>query len=94
MAFLKDNETTGSNGSNSKKEDWQADAFLNFYLPDRSGERRKIGSIPLKKSRQTDKQLIDRLSADPSLSQKLLERMVCEYNSAELDETKKLDLDF
>lgn len=94
MAFLKDEPARNSGNGNSQREDWKADGFLNLYLPDRSGELRKIGSIPLKKSRQNDARLIEFLARDPENAQKLLSRLQLQYNSAEVDEARELDLDF
>ena len=44
-------------------DDWKAQAFLNVWLPTKTGGRRKVGAIPLKLSRAGDAQLIEFLTS-------------------------------
>ena len=44
-------------------DDWRAQAFLNVWLPTKSGGKRKVGTIPLKVSRAGDAQLIEFLTS-------------------------------
>ena len=75
-----------------KDESWKSQGFLNLYIPTKSGSRRKIGTIFLKESRATDKQLLDAFKRDPEATMKKLMTMLeLEYNSAEGSEDQ-LDL--
>lgn len=73
MAFVQ-NRNNSNNDS-----DWKADGFLNFYLPTQDG-RAKVGAIALRKNRDKESQLIDWLNADPANVQKLLNKLVLEFN--------------
>ena len=80
-------------GASQEKDDsWKSQGFLNLYIPTKSGSRRKIGTIFLKESRATDKQLLDAFKRDPEATMKKL--MTClelEFNTAEGSEDQ-LDL--
>lgn len=47
----------------SNNTSWQADAFLNLWLPTKDGGRRKVGYIPLKGNRSFDAAIIERLAS-------------------------------
>ena len=98
MAFQTNAQTALNNvaslmGASQEKDDsWKSQGFLNLYIPTKSGSRRKIGTIFLKESRATDKQLLDAFKRDPEATMKKLMTMLeLEYNSAEGSEDQ-LDL--
>lgn len=72
-------------GASQEKDDsWKSQGFLNLYLPTNGGSRRKIGTIFLKESRATDKQLLDAFKRDPEgTMKKLMSMLELEFNSAE-----------
>lgn len=78
---------------NGNNESWKATAFLNIYVPSQDGGRKKIGFIALKESRNTDRQLIDFLSADPGNLEKLTQRLELEFNLADGDDSNGLALE-
>jgi len=57
MAFNQSNaqrtETTQANS-----DSWKAQGFLNLYLPSKNGQRKKLGAIPLKESKHSEKHLL------------------------------------
>lgn len=62
---------------------WKAQGFLNFYLPTQDGGRRKVGAIPLKGNKPSEKQLLEWLTADPEANaQAMINAMVMEFQSA------------
>ena len=83
----------GSNGGNNErggkdKKDWQADAFLNFYMPRNNADgtpgRGKLGAIAIKVGDKSDfKGLVEWLKKDKANAQKLLASMTCEFQDAE-----------
>ncbi len=72
--------TTNSNRTNN--DNWKADGFLNLYLPSKQGGRRKLGAIPLKSGKASEKQLIEWLAEDPTRVGKILSQLEMEYQSA------------
>lgn len=72
-------------GASQQQDDsWKSQGFLNLYIPTKSGSRRKIGTVFLKESRATDKQLLDAFKADPEATmKKLMSVLELEFNSAE-----------
>lgn len=75
MAF----QNRNSNNNGNSDADWKADGFINFYLPTADG-RAKVGAIALRKSRDKEAQLLEWLNADPANVQKLLKKLVIEFN--------------
>lgn len=67
----------------SNNDDWKSDFFVNFFLPNQDGGRRKVGAIGLKLSKAHEKELIEYLQADPSHVQKLLGAMEVTCASAD-----------
>lgn len=77
MAFTSETKAPGTNDS------WKAQGFLNFYLPTQDGGRRKVGAIPLKGNKPSEKSLLEWLNADPETNaQSLINAMTMEYQSA------------
>lgn len=75
--------------SHEKDDSWKSQGFLNLYLPTQHGNRRKIGTVFLKESRATDKQLLDAFKRDPEgTMKKLMSLLELEFNTAEGSEDK------
>ncbi len=60
-------------------DDWKAQAFLNIWLPTKSGGKRKVGAIPLKTSRAGDAQLIDFLSGGEDALRSLANKLEFDF---------------
>lgn len=88
MAFAQSNRIARNNDA----ADWKAQGFINLYLPSKEGKRVKLGAIPLKESRNNERQLLEWLNANPARAVKLLEKLEIEYKSAEAREGAGLDL--
>lgn len=76
MAF----QTSSSNQQSN--ENWKADGFLNMYLPSKDGVKRKLGAIPLRNTKVSEKDLLTWLNADPSRVSVILSKLIIEYQSA------------
>lgn len=87
MAFEKD-KSTSSNAGRDRDDNWKSDAFINLYLPTNGGTRRKVGSIGLKASKPFEKDLIDKLMADPEAAKRMLAVLEIEFNLAEPTDDK------
>jgi len=68
--------------SNTNNTNWQAQGFLNFYLPSKAGGRKKLGFIPLKDNKPNEKALLAWLNEDPSRAQKILATLEIDYQTA------------
>jgi hypothetical protein len=90
MAFASSSAATQSASSNN--ENWKAQGFLNFYLPAKNGQRRKLGAIPLKESKINEKQLLAWLNEDPSRVAQILSKLEIEYQSAAANDEHAFDL--
>ena len=72
---------------------WErAKGFLNIYLPSKDGKRRKVGAIALRESKLIENQVIGFLEADEGNLEKLVAKLIFEYQSTEANEGTKLDL--
>ena len=80
MAFATSSTTQSTSSTNN--ESWKAQGFLNFYLPAKNGQRRKLGAIPLKDSKANEKQLRAWLEEDPSRVSRILANLEIDYQSA------------
>lgn len=66
-----------------QNESWKAQGFLNLYLPSKeNGKRKKLGAIPLKESKASEKHLLAWLNEDPSRVKVILSKLEIEYQSA------------
>lgn len=90
MAFATSSAPTQSSTNN---ENWKAQGFLNFYLPDKNGQRRKLGVIPLKESKANEKRLLAWLNEDPSRVTKILSKLEIDYQLATSNDDNAFDLD-
>ena len=72
---------------------WErAKGFLNIYLPSKDGKRRKVGAIALRESKLIENQILGFLEADEGNLEKLVAKLIFEYQSASANEGTKLDL--
>lgn len=96
MAFQLNNNTNAaqSNGNNQANDNWKAQGFLNFYLPSKDGGQKKLGAIPLRVSKPFEKQLLDMIAAEgeEAVLTKLLDKIILNYQSAEVDPDNGFDL--
>ena len=79
MAF---NQSNTVRNDNAQADSWKAQGFLNFYLPSKNGQRKKLGAIPLKESKHSEKALLAWLNEDPSRVANILAKLEIEYQSA------------
>ena len=77
----------------TNNESWKAKGFLNFYLPAKNGQRRKLGAIPLKESKANEKRLLAWLNEDPSRVTQILAKLEIEYQSADSNDEHAFALD-
>ena len=70
----------------ASQDDWErAAGFINLYLPNKQGGRRKLGAIPLKKSVANEKMLLEWLMQDEGNAAKLLSVLQVEFRTSEPD---------
>ena len=93
MALNINTAPANNNVRNVGDESWKAQGFLNLYLPSRGGQRRKLGSIPLKESRSSEKELLAWLNEDPTRVGKLLGKLEMEFQPAVKADENHFDLD-
>ena len=91
MAFATSSAATAQPSTNN--ESWKAQGFLNFYLPAKNGQRRKLGAIPLKESKANEKRLLAWLNEDPSRVTQILAKLEIEYQSADSNDEHAFALD-
>ena len=91
MAFATSSAATAQPSTNN--ESWKAQGFLNFYLPSKNGQRRKLGAIPLKESKANEKRLLAWLNEDPSRVTQILAKLEIEYQSAASNDEHAFALD-
>lgn len=93
MAF-NTNATTGKNTSgNGIPDNKKATGFLNLYLPNIGGGRRKLGAIPLRSMYKNEADLADWLAADPAGRVAiLLSKLEIEYNASTPAESTAFDM--
>ena len=93
MAFATSSATQTTSTANAANENWKAQGFLNFYLPAKNGQRRKLGAIPLKESKANEKRLLAWLNEDPSRVTQILAKLEIEYQSADSNDEHAFALD-
>lgn len=93
MAFATSSTAQSTSTANAANENWKAQGFLNFYLPAKNGQRRKLGAIPLKESKVNEKQLLAWLNEDPSRVAQILAKLEIEYQSAASNDEHAFALD-
>lgn len=84
--------TANQPSADSSSQNWKAQGFLNFYLPAKNGQRRKLGAIPLKEAKVNEKQLLAWLNEDPSRVTQILAKLELEYQSAAQNDEHAFDL--
>ena len=95
MAFTRSNAATSavSAPAIAVPGNWErAKGFLNIYLPSKDGKRRKVGAIALRESKLIENQILTFLEADEGNLEKLVGKLIFEYQSAAANEGTKLDL--
>ena len=92
MAFATSSAAQTTSTANAANENWKAQGFLNFYLPAKNGQRRKLGAIPLKESKANEKQLLAWLNEDPSRVSQILAKLEIEFQSAAPNDEHAFDL--
>ena len=93
MAFNTNTADQTASTANVANENWKAQGFLNFYLPAKNGQRRKLGAIPLKESKANEKRLLAWLNEDPSRVTQILAKLEIEYQSADSNDEHAFALD-
>lgn len=88
MAFT----STATVTNRSSDASWKAQGFLNLYLPSKDGTRRKLGAIPLKEAKPSEKVLLEWLTEDPTRVAVILSKLIIEFNPAEQAEGTGFDL--
>ena len=76
------NQSNAQRNDNTQNDNWKAQGFLNFYLPSKNGQRKKLGAIPLKESKHSEKALLAWLNEDPARAGVILSKLEIEYQSA------------
>lgn len=94
MAIIKGTNVSPFKGpqNNQQNDSWKSQAFLNLYLPTQSGGRRKLGSIGLKVAKEEEAKLIAWLEEDPSRVGIIKDKLMIEFNPAEVQEDNGFDL--
>ena len=95
MTFAQNNKTNAPSNVPAPRngdDSWKAQGFLNLYLPGKDGARRKLGAIPLKESKASEKQLLAWLNEDHSRVSMILAKLELEYQPAAAPETTGFDL--
>lgn len=94
MAFNQQSaRRNNDNADNGNQASWKAQGFLNLYLPSKNGGRRKLGGIPLKDTKPSEKELRAWLEEDPTRVAAILSKLEIEYQPAEQAEGTGFDLD-
>ena len=78
MAF----NTNTAAAPTQQNDNWKAQGFLNLYLPAKDGKRMKLGAIPLKESKASEKAMLAWLNEDPTRVAIILAKLEIEYKSA------------
>jgi hypothetical protein len=94
MAFQR-NTSSQTNAQNTDNGGWEkAQGFINIYLPtSEEGKNRKLGAIPLRATKNIEKQLLDWLKDNPENLQKLANKLLLDFQLAEAGEKVQLALD-
>lgn len=71
---------------------WKASGFINLYLTDREGNRRKLGAIPLKDGNPRHKALRAWLEEDPTRVNKVIEALEADYQPATTADAPDFDV--
>lgn len=83
------NNSTNNNGGNGNFE--KATGFINVWVRNKNGTRRKLTGIPLREGRASEKALIERLQKDPEAIEALLNALELDYQPAEGDSDSAFD---
>ena len=78
--------SSASRNASAAKSDtsWKADGFINVFVPTANSQgRSKVGFIPLYKSKDHERKLLEWLDADPSRIAKLTNNLTVNYVEAD-----------
>ena len=93
MAFNRNAAATPAVSAIAVPGSWErARGFLNIYLPSKDGKRRKVGALALRESKLIENQILKFLEADEGNLEKLVAKLIFEYQSTAANEGTKLDL--
>lgn len=79
-------------GNAAQSDDWKSDFFINLFLPNQDGGRKKVGSIGLKLSKPDQKNLIEFLTADEANVEKFLGKLQATVAAADGSSSSSYDL--
>lgn len=88
MAF---NSNTAAR-SNNIPDAQKAVSYINLYLPNQGGGKRKLGAVVLRAGYPNEVTLSDWLQADPKNVEHLLSKLIIEVNSATPSADSQFDL--
>ncbi|WP_225784530.1 hypothetical protein [Xenophilus sp. Marseille-Q4582] len=84
-----------SNNTAAARDDKdKAAGFINLYLPTAAGGKRKLYGIPLRVSQQFERQLFEKLQAEPEAAGRMKDVLIVEFNLAEPKAGSEFKLDF
>ncbi len=82
MAFNSNASRNNSSRDDSREEAWKAQGFLNLYLPDaKTGNDRKLGAIPLRESKASEKALLAWLNENPERVAIIMSKLKITYQA-------------
>ncbi len=93
MSFNNNAQRSINTNPNQQNDSWKAQGFLNLYLPSKDGKRKKLGAIPLKESKHSEKALLQWLNEDPSRVAQILSKLEMEFQSAVPGDASGFDLE-
>jgi hypothetical protein len=82
MAFNTGVQRNQNTNAAQQNDSWKAQAFINIYIPTPDGGKRKLGSIPLKDSKQFDAKMIERLKEEGGL-EALHDALIIDFQMAD-----------
>jgi hypothetical protein len=95
MAFNLNGTTENNSATDRANSNWKkSQGFINIFVPNVGGGRRKLGSIGLKADKPAEAKLLAFLEEDPSRIGLLMARAEFDYQSAEGSEDSGFDLNF
>jgi hypothetical protein len=93
MSYRSNAVQTSSSSNNTSNDSWKAQGFLNLYLPSKDGaKRRKLGAIPLKSAKPSEKLMLDWLNEDPTRVAAIMAKLIIEFQPAQASESTGFDL--
>lgn len=81
--MFKQNTAESGSAKEEASSRWKSDAFINIWLPNEEGGRRKLGAIGLKLNSPKEADLIEYLREDPSRINALLADAEVDFQMAD-----------